>query len=289
MSNMNIHRRTCMSVLAALVGGSALGAAPAPMAIKDLSCHRRVAAPIPAPTGTTLVLIDSTTPKDRAAFESLQAMLRKLLHHRRERVVLATFAGLAAGEFPHEVGRVFQEPRPTEALRRDLVISDVELLDNCLPTLWARNLAAVQTAITAQVASSPLGEYSEIAYALRWAALEVLPNLPTRQSLRVLVFSDGLLHSRSGQSFYLKQQPRPINVDKELMLLQSTGLNLPPRFVPRAFDLYWIGLGATAQGSKQYQRPADVEALKSFWSKAASQYGANVTQIGLTVSTDALK
>lgn len=282
-------RATALCVALHLVStGSAL-AEPAVANVAPLSCYRKVSLAVPAPTAINIFLIDTTTPRDAAAMESLIAHQRKLLSHRGEQVMLLSFAGLAAGEFPREVARAFQEPAPSEAVRRDRVIGDVEKLDRCLPKLWAQNLKQLVADAQRQIASSPAGQYSEIVYALRWLAADVLPTLPPSTPVRVLVYSDGLEYSKSGRSFYANKLPRAIDVEKELGGVNAAGLGWPAGRATRGFDLYWLGLGALPDDAKLYLKPAELESLKSFWLGLTARYGAKAQHIGLAVPTEALK
>ncbi len=273
----------------ALAPITAAGAETAASNVAPLSCYRKVGVAVPQPVAINLVLIDTTTPRDAAAADSLSAHLRKLLSHRGEQVMVYSFAGLAVGEFPREVARAYQEPAPGEAIRRDRVIADVEKLDRCLPKLWAQNLTQLVADAQRQVASSPAGQYSEIVYALRWLAIDVLPALAPSIPVRVFVYSDGLEFSKSGRSFYANKLPRTVDADKELSAVVAAGLGWPEGRSTRGFDLFWLGLGAMPGDSKLYLKPADLEALKAFWLGLALRYGAKSQHIGLTVATEALK
>jgi hypothetical protein len=292
ISQLNLLAHTVLGYVVAIVLVVA-----APQASAAQSCYKKIGSSSPPPKGTTLVLLDITTPGDAAAVASLNGVAGRLLRHKGERILIATFAGLASGEHPRIVLEAYQEPSPDSRFQENQVIEKTDILNSCLPKLWASNTAAVLAALKNHTnGGGDSGIYSEIAFAMRWAAKDILPTLAapvgqpaTSATLRVLVFSDGYLHSRTKQSFYLNKQPRQIAPAKELAILKSTGLALPGDAKLPMFDLYWIGVGSLPTAKKVYSSPAEYEALVDFWTQAAKLYGAKNAKIGLTLRADEVK
>ena len=262
------------------------------------SCYRALGAAVPSPRGMTIVLLDTTTPRDEIALSNFRDLVRRLLKHAGERVMVTSFAGLSAAEHPALLKTVQQEPRPDDAFRSSRVIEDAERLDACLPKLWASNIKTVDTLVSEQINDSVAsGTYSEIAHALRWATSEVLPAVAASAYsgkgkppvLRVLVYSDGLLHSRTGQSFYQQKNLRKIDPAKELALLKASGLDWPLGVVPLKFELYWVGLGVDSTGSKRFASPVEIDALRAFWISVGKAYGATRAQAGHSLPPEVLK
>lgn len=287
----NRHMFHAMAAVLAMLISAAAAAGP--------SCYRKVGAPIPEAKGATLFLVDTTTPRDTAALASLDALAQRVLRHKGEKILVASFAGLAPGEHPRIVTEVYQEPSADAAFQENQVIEKTEVVGRCLPLLWAGNIKAVQAALEKAVGHSGVnsngaaaGTYSEIAFAMRWVVTDILPTLVIKghaPTLRVVVFSDGYLHSRTGQSFYQAGRVRPIVAQKELAVLNKSGLAFPAAAKPVPFDLYWVGMGSTPDGRKEFASPADFEALLEFWNAAGKLYGAQAAWLGLTVRADAIR
>jgi hypothetical protein len=236
---------------------------------------------------TTILMIDTTTPRDAAAYRNLLMHLQGILARPGERLLIATFAGLASGQHPRTVLDVYQEPVPDSAFVEGHVIETTDLLRHCLDKLWPVNLARVRKVLSDNTSSNPKGKYSEIAFAFRWSIDDVLAQVPGTRK-RVIMFSDGLLNSRTGQSFYLHGLPRTIRVEQELAILERSGLGAQPNRGAQPFDVVWIGLGIAGSEALAYESPADFDAKRSFWMEVAKRYGAQSVHVGLTVQPDVL-
>ena len=256
---------------------------------QELSCYQPLGVAPPPPKTLTVLMLDTTTPRDATAADSLSQLLQRILRKPGEQLVVVTFAGLAPGEFPRVVARAYQEPPADEGFRTDRVISEVEALDECLPKLWRRQLAALPKLVQQKIGSNSSGEFSELAYAMQWLSSRYLPFLPGTPLTRVLVYSDGLLHSRSGQSFYQRKAPRLIDAEQELARAQKDGLPMHPAPGSRSFDLYWLGLGAQLPEGRKYLAPRDVDALRQFWQRATTALGARSVHIDLAIPVEALR
>ncbi len=294
MDNAQLTTRAARRTFVAAIARVAVAAAVPAASAGPLSCYRKVGHAAPAAGGVTLVLMDTTTPVDKAAASNLDALLSRVLRHKGERVLLATFAGLAPGEHPRIVAEVYQEPSPDDRFSQTQVIEKTETLGNCLPRLWTRNLKSFKEAVRASMQGGPAatGTYSEIAFALRWAVTDIMPALTAAAqpaAVRIIMFSDGFLHSRTGQSFYRNGRVRPIVAARELEALKKSGL-VPASAAPSVkFDLYWVAMGAQPETRKDFANPADFDALVDFWGGAARLYGARDAWLGLTVRADVMK
>jgi hypothetical protein len=294
MDNVQLNNHAARRAFLAAITRAAVAAAVPTASGGPLSCYRKVRLAVPAAGGVTVVLMDTTTPVDNAAAGSLDALLSRVLRHKGERLLLATFAGLAPVEHPRIVAEVYQEPSPDDRFSQTQVIEKTETLGNCLPRLWTRNLKSFKEAVRASMQGGPAaaGTYSEIAFALRWAVTDIVPALTAAAhpaAVRIIMFSDGFLHSRTGQSFYRNGRVRPIVAARELEVLKKSGLVPAPTVPSVKFDLYWIAMGAQPEARKDFADPADFDALVNFWGGAARLYGARDAWLGLTVRAEVIK
>lgn len=279
-------------LLAAVVGTCAVcveAATPETNPTKALSCYRTVDASPGTSVATTFVLVDTTTPLDKPASDSLDGLVRRILSHRGERVIAMRFAGLATGEYPNEFARAYQEPVPSEQFRKARVIADVERLEKCLPRLWARNIAGVPRLTRQQLGSTPEGEYSEIVFAYQWLVTEVMPSIAKEGPVRVVVYSDGFEHSRSGRSFYRNRLPRIVDPERELKAVKGELAARQAEIKPVPHMLYWVGMGVLPAERRHYLTPEHLHSLKAFWTKVAAEFGANDPYMGSTLPPEVVK
>jgi hypothetical protein len=253
------------------------------------SCYATVGVQPPSPRAATIVLMDATTPPDEATTDNLLRVVQRAFGQRGELVVGVRFAGLAAGEFPREFARALQEPAPSEAFRNEHVIADVTRLERCLPRLWSANASAFVQALRRQIASTSEGSYSEIMFAYRWVVSEMVPALGRFGPVRVVVYSDGLEHSRSGRSFYRNREPRLLDVDAELRQgVVAADATYPPSGTA-THSLYWVGLGTLPADRRHYLTPDHLESLRRFWTRFAIGLGASEVSVGTALPPEAFR
>lgn len=264
-------------------------AAPLPA---DGGCYP---AEIPAPPlrAQTLILIDRTAWPDAVARRDFIDAAQTLVAQGSQRLVILSFAGLAAGEaLAREVD-----------LRIDAPLTDAETINNSRIGPYKRSQACVaqrqqqaqtisrQTLERLLVAPDPGLTRSEIAWALSRTLHDFAGSgLPTR----LLVYSDGLQHG-SGQSFYQPARAgetplaRRIDPDGELRRLPASlpgPANAAGARANAATRVWWWGL-LLAEPRAAAARQLDSELLaryERYWRAAVQQWRGELVAIGQTLN-----
>ena len=257
-----------------------------------MSCYRAQGHAFSRHSGVTLVLIDATTAADTVVVKNLSALVTKSIRRPGERVLVASFAGMAPGQFPTVKADVMHERQPSSEDVESHVLDWTTKMHTCLSKLAKTNATLVSAAFKSSIATETSAPYSEIVAAVHWAMLDLLPKLQPAVGApplptRLIVFSDGEQNSREGTSFYRKGLPREISAESELKTLAS---RLGPRgTMPlQAIDVWWIGIGLQPPGVKVYMTPRALEERRRFWTGALNFFGARQVNVGLTVPDDSL-
>jgi hypothetical protein len=254
-----------------------------------LSCYSS-AVPAPPLQNHTVVLIDRTIANNVAVTEAFRRAVIEAISDPGQRVTIASFAGLGNGELLEA-----QKPMVIEAMITDqrligrLPMRPFSKSQDCVRDRNAVAIRAAQAQLDTELARlDPKGhQQSEIVYALHEAlAREAKPGV----SLRVLVLSDGIEHSKNGQSFYGPDgRPRMINLKAEL-----AGVPVELRCLPRRpvgpVRVVWWGLLVDDPKDSNARRSANFIStklllnLQSFWTTLLqAQWGVSDVQIGPTV------
>lgn len=254
------------------------------------SCYRTAGVPDSKPSGLTLALIDTTTSKDLQVLASFSSLVWKAMQKPNERLLVASFAALAPGHFPDVKADVLHESRPTAEMVESHVLDWTQRLHGCLTKLDRQNAESVKTAIKHSIATQTAAPFSEIVAAVRWAMLDLLPKLhPTATQLpvKLLVYSDGDLNSKTGTSFYRNGLPREISAVDELKAFKRTEGSEGARD-GRIVDVWWVGIGLQPPGVNVYMTPHALEERRRFWTGVLATFGARHVQVGLTLPNDGM-
>ena len=227
------------------------------------------------PAADTVILIDKTTPKEASAVTAFRRSALAAAQPGR-RVVVAVFAGMARGETPTIRLDVYVPPVPTADERFDLPVNLAREADACYRRARSAVVNAVEQAVS-ELTEDGSGEYSELLYAFHWVAAL---NQGTRP-LRLVVFSDGWLHSADGSTFYSSGSPRQINPEAELKRAQSW-LTRPER-VHRDSEVALLGAGAQPLKSARHVNPALQIALEKFWADYFRATGYRRARVSLAL------
>lgn len=254
------------------------------------SCYRAVGSPLGKPAGLTLALIDTTTIADTQVVASFSSLVAKSLRKPGERLLVASFAGLAPGQFPAVKADVLHEPAPSAELVESNVLDWTARLRACLGKLGQVNAGQIATALKGSIAAEPAAPYSEIVAGVRWAMLDLLPKLQPlagQVPIKLIVYSDGEQNSRAGTSFYRNGAPREISAAVELRAIERPDAGDGTRTLS-PIDVWWVGIGLQPPGVKIYMTPRALDERRRFWSGVLAAFGARRISLGLTLPDDGL-
>jgi hypothetical protein len=219
-------------------------------------------------------LIDTTTPRDDRVI-SLYERLVQAKSHPGSRTVLVSFAALRRGEEPRVIFDAATPANPTEAERYDITVSEQRKADACSQRV-RKSLAIALRDATAKLSAHGTGEYSELLYAINWASKWSR----SHERIRIVWLTDGLLHSKDGQSFYANQHVRLIQPELELKRALAS---VERGAVGRSTEITILGVGIQPENAKRYARPAEQLALEAFWRELARSLGFASIHVGMTV------
>lgn len=242
--------------------------------------------PMPPVRRQTLVLIDETTPVAPPVAEAFKRGVLLATRAPGQRVVVLTFAGLAANERPMVRFDAIAESPITDPDEVDrLPIKPLRASQTCVQVrqaAWPQRVAAAVDGAMPRL-SGPDFQRSEILYALG----EVLKSFAAPEvSTRLLVFSDGLQHG-SGVSFYRDSRPRAFDAAIELARLPKAAA-AAPMSQPGAVDVLWWGLmaqkaDAPSAAAGTYFDAAQLAQLATFWTHLLEGWHVRSVQIGPTL------
>ena len=240
-------------------------------------------------------MIDTTTVNHISAAQSLRRLANAAMQMPGVRVAVASFAGITPGQFPRIIEDVHQESAPDDDFVSETKQKTTRRLQACLSNrLYRENTARIEHAITQALgADVRQSVYSEIVYALKWAARDAFPALPSGDGkpFRIIVYSDGDQHGRGdtgrlGQTFYdTSGKPRAIDATRELAIMKAQYDGTAPT---RNFDLFFVGLGLQPENQAAFASPEMLEVRKKFWTETAKFFGARSVYIGPELSEDVL-
>lgn len=92
---------------------------------------------------------------------------------------------------------------------------------------------------------------------------------------RIMILVSDMLENSDITSFYNSGRVRAIDAEQEFLKYSAS---IPPTTLPLV-EVFVIG-GGYAQGGRAYSSQADLNSLKSFWSKVVEQAGGTLKQFG---------